>query len=160
MAYFKSMFSLAVMIFFVVSLAQAQSVEGGGYVVYVPQSTEISKMPDGSAMATYHNAGVIISDDTSAPFHLATHDCTGTDIIGADGRPQATGSSCAARDADGDVWWLAFTNVDGTNKWHILGGTGKYTGMKGGGTTELAAASPDGRVTIRWTGTWTMQADG
>lgn len=148
------LFALAMLL--LVPAAYAQSMEGGGYVVYVTQSANRTPMPDDGMMVSFHNAGVIVADDTSTPFHLATHDCTGTSLFGAGGALQASGSTCMARDADGDAWWLSFTDHGDHNEWRITNGTGKYAGMEGGGTTEVVGAAPGGRVTIRWTGRWTM----
>lgn len=156
----QSLLALAVLALVLAPLAFAQTMEGSGHAVYVTQSAKKSPMPDGRMLVNNHVSGVLIADDTSSPFHLATHDCTGAYVAAAEGGPpQAQGSSCAAIDADGDIWWLAFTNLDGEGggEWHILGGTGKFEGMEGSGTTDLLSASPDGRTTIRWTGSWTMK---
>ena len=156
----NSLLALAVMALVLAPLALAQTMEESGHAVYVTQSDKKMPMPDGRMLGSNHIAGVLLADDPSSPLHLATHDCTGSYVVAAEGGPpQATGSSCAAMDADGDIWWLAFTNLngDGEGEWHILGGTGKFEGMEGSGTTEVLSSSPDGRTTIRWSGSWTMK---
>lgn len=43
------------------------------------------------------------------------------------------------------------------NTWGFTGGTGKYEGITGGGTTTTLAQMADGRTAITWDGTWTMK---
>jgi hypothetical protein len=38
-----------------------------------------------------------------------------------------------------------------------MGGTGKYEGITGGGTTTPLAQMADGRTAITWDGHWTMK---
>jgi hypothetical protein len=37
-----------------------------------------------------------------------------------------------------------------------MGGTGKYMGIKGGGTTKPLAQMANKRTAITWNGSWTM----
>ena len=46
---------------------------------------------------------------------------------------------CDAIDADGDTWWLSFAaGGENISAWKVGGGTGKYEGMTGAGTTRIA----------------------
>ena len=63
------------------------------------ESTEIAK---GTTLATLRITSVIVSDDSSAPYHLASGECVGRYLIAADGKTLANGS-CARKDKDGDV---------------------------------------------------------
>ena len=77
-------------------------------------------------------------------------------MIAADGSTNGHGY-CDAVDADGDRWWIWWNNTPESNKWGFIGGTGKYEGITGGGTTESLAQMADGRAAITWDGHWTMK---
>jgi hypothetical protein len=134
----------------------AQAMEGGGYVVYVPSHDQATELPDGRLRTSNALKGVVIADDAENPFHLMSQDCAGTGLATADGMPIRTAGYCAGRDDDGNMWWLSYWNDAEGGTWTILGGTGTFEGMEGGGTTRVEALDPDGRFTIRWQGSWTM----
>jgi hypothetical protein len=77
-------------------------------------------------------------------------------LISADGSTDGHGY-CDAVDADGDRWWIWWNNTPESNRWGFIGGTGKYEGIKGGGTTTPLAQMADGRAAITWNGSWTMK---
>ena len=41
--------------------------------------------------------------------------------------------------------------------WHYIGGTGKFDGLTGGGTYQLALTWPDGKVLATWAGSAEMK---
>ena len=66
------------------------------------------------------SARVVLEDDRTLPFHLASGDCSKTG---------ASSSKCTFKDKDGDEWtdvneWSG-SGVEGT--WRTVSGTGKYT---------------------------------
>jgi hypothetical protein len=62
-----------------------------------------------------------------------------------------------AFDKDGDAWWLSYNNKGEDRSWTVVAGTGKYAGMTGSGATKLLAITPDGRMTISWSGAMKMK---
>ncbi len=139
------------------SSAQAAEVKGNGSVTYVPVASESSQLPNGSTVQRTHLKGIVLADDASVPLHLASQDCSGTTVVAADGSPPVANGYCDGLDQDGDVWWLWWHNGSDGNTWGFIGGTGKFAGIEGGGTTTLEVEWPDGRFTILWEGTWQMQ---
>lgn len=134
----------------------AQAAEGGGTVTYVTTWTEKTMLPGGRALQRYYQKGVVLMDKADGPFHLSAQDCSGSVAIGAGGKVENNAGSCSAVDKDGDSWWLEYHTGAQGDTWTILGGTGKYKGMKGGGTTAELVDTADGRLVITWKGSWTM----
>jgi hypothetical protein len=136
--------------------AQAGEEKGSGTVTYAPAKVTTEKLTDGSMMQRSHIMGIVLADDPSNSIHLASQDCFGTTLIAADGSANGHGY-CDAVDADGDRWWIWWNNTPESNRWGFIGGTGKYEGIKGGGTTAPLTQMADGRTAITWNGTWTMK---
>lgn len=132
----------------------AESGSGQGTVTYVPVAVESMQDASGRTIARNHMKGVILATDSSVSFHLATQDCRGTSVVAADGKDVVVKGYCDAIDRDGDVWWLWYDGTTQGSSWGILGGTGKYAGMTGGGTTKNEKPAPDGRFVIHWEGNW------
>lgn len=136
----------------------AQSGSGSGHVSYHQLFSSESQGKDGTVVQQSMTRGTIVGSEASNPFHLTTQTCSGTNILSAKGQPIESCGSCDGVDADGDIWWLTYhNNPDGKNTWKIIGGTGKYKKMTGGGTTTPMMASPDGKMlTITFEGSWKM----
>ncbi|MDH3246055.1 MAG: hypothetical protein OEM26_15650, partial [Saprospiraceae bacterium] len=119
--------------------------------------SEVSPGKDGMMIQRVMNRGTIIATNPADPFHLATQTCSGINIISKDGQPVESHGSCDAVDADGDIWWLTYSNKPSGNTWQIAGGTGKYKNMTGGGTTQpLTMNQEAGMLTISYEGSWKM----
>ena len=136
--------------------AEAGEESGSGTVTYAPAAVDNTQLPDGGMMQRSHIMGIVLADDPSNSIHLASQDCFGTTLIAADGTANGHGY-CDAVDTDGDRWWIWWNNTPESNKWGFIGGTGKYEGIKGGGTTTPLAQMADGRSAITWNGHWTMK---
>ena len=128
---------------------------GSGTVTYAPAMVETVELPNGGMMQRSHIMGIVLADDPSNSIHLASQDCFGTTVVSADGTAVGNGY-CDAVDANGDRWWIWWHNSPDANTWGFMGGTGKYEGIKGGGTTTPLAQMADGRTAIMWDGHWTM----
>lgn len=129
--------------------------KGSGTVTYAPAEVDNQSLADGSMIQRSHIMGIVLADDPSNSIHLASQDCFGTTLISADGSAHGHGY-CDAVDADGDRWWIWWNNTPESNRWGFIGGTGKYEGIKGGGTTTALAQMADGRTAVTWEGSWTM----
>lgn len=78
-------------------------------------------------VASVKFTSVIVSDDPSAPFHLASGECTGAAVLGPDGKIAAASGHCARKDKDGDLIfedWVVPSPGKGTSK--VTRGTGKF----------------------------------
>ncbi len=156
----KRLATIAIFGLMIGGLAAAPATAGeetsSGTVTYVPVDMEMMEMPDGSMMQRSHIKGIVLANDSSSSIHLASQDCFGTTVIAADGT--ATGNGyCDGVDADGDLWWIWWHNSPEKNIWGFMGGTGKFMGVKGEGTTTPMVQMADGRTAISWNGTWTMK---
>ena len=137
--------------------ATAAEMQVSGTLVYVPVSQDATKQSNGSTLIHTALKGVIRSDDEASPLNLSPQDCNGTVLISADGQSQTGGGHCTAIDKDGDAWWLSFLLTGDGSEWTVMGGTGKYEGMTGGGTTTPDAQFADGRDAEHYEGTLTMK---
>ncbi len=137
--------------------AEARDMKGSGTAAYVPVASDTSELPSGKLLRRVHSKTIILADDDTLPFHLARQDCSGTYVLTPEGEIEIGRGHCEAVDQDGDVWWLWWESVSESGKWGILGGTGKYDGMAGSGTTTPIAAHDDGRFAVKWEGSWVMK---
>lgn len=136
--------------------ATAGEETGSGTVTYAPAEVDTMQMADGSMVQRSHVMGIVLANDPSNSIHLASQDCFGTTVITADGTANGNGY-CDAVDADGDRWWIWWHQGPDSDTWGFMGGTGKYMGIKGGGTSTPLVQMADGRSAIVWNGTWTMK---
>jgi hypothetical protein len=133
--------------------AQAQQT-GSGTATYVPAKIKKMELPDGTMLERSHLRTVVVADDPAVPFHMSTQDCLGTNILDAEGNLLTGRGYCDGVDGDGDVWWIWWNNGPTGGDWGFMGGTGKYEGITGGGTTTFEGATPDSRLVITWEGSW------
>jgi hypothetical protein len=127
--------------------------QAGGDGVFVTVDEATSALADGRTRRLYTTTGFVLSDEGN-PFHRAEQDCSGAEIVAADGKSRSGAGSCVAIDPDGDVWWIWWRGDAKGGTWGFLGGTGKFEGITGGGSLRYALAWPDGRFTLKWEGTW------
>jgi hypothetical protein len=147
----------AVLALGVVGSVSAQQMSGGGYVALVPKPAVTSETPDGRVLQMVGVDGIVFGDEESNPFGMATQSCSGTVVMAADGSDLMAKGYCDGVDLEGDVWWISWEETAAGGSWNLLGGTGKFEGVSGGGQTSRVAEWPDGRYVVRWDGTWTMK---
>lgn len=141
----------------IVASAEAAEFKGAGTNVYVPANSDVNQISEEMSLLRTQSRTIILSEDSEVPFHLAPQDCSGTYILDKDQEITGGNGYCDSVDSDGDVWWM-WWKLDGEKgSWGVLGGTGKYDGMTGGGTTEILSQSPDGRFALQWEGSWKMK---
>jgi hypothetical protein len=91
------------------------------------QTWSPSEIVKGVQVSIVKIASVIVSDDPAAPFHLASGECVGSLVIGADGKATSGSGYCVRKDKDGDTVseeWTLSSPGKGTSK--VTGGTGKF----------------------------------
>jgi hypothetical protein len=135
----------------------AAEVTGGGTITFVGFHIGERPVAGGMTLGQDHLRGVVLADDPANPMHMAAHDCIGGSIFNPAGEEDKGAGYCDAIDADGDVAFIAYFNHGDDRTWVFLGGSGKFDGIEGGGTTAVVGGTPDGRVVIRWDGVWTMK---
>jgi len=135
----------------------AQTYELKGRSTWSPESTSTMTLADGRTVTRQVLKGTAIADDPSTPLSLASQDCMFTTVTAADGKSFNSGGFCDGVDKDGDVYWAVGTSTQNGGEWHYIGGTGKFEGLEGGGTYQLALEWPDGKVMATWEGTGTLK---
>jgi hypothetical protein len=130
---------------------------GGGTITYVGFHIGDRDVAGGSVLGQDHLRGVVLADDPAVPFHMSAQDCIGATVVGAGGAEGEGAGYCDGIDRDGDVYFLWWRNQADGRTWGFMGGTGKFEALTGGGTTEVLGGSADGRVVLRWDGTWTTK---
>ena len=53
------------------------------------------------------------------------------------------------------MFWMWFHDAGDTHTWSFMGGTGKFDGVTGEGTTSQISAGPS-QLVIGWVGSWKM----
>ena len=118
------------------SLAQAKSGEvttNNCVSGEILSSTEIA--PKQSIM-TFKYLGVVRTVPSGRIIDLASYTCQGT--ISTVGEAPATFGHCLYIDKDGDKFATRFSGIPGRgSKAEILGGSGKFIGVKGSGETKV-----------------------
>jgi hypothetical protein len=137
--------------------AAAQTYELKGHSTWTPESVSTITLEDGRTVTRQILKGTAINDDPNTPLSRASQDCMFTNVTAADGKSFRSGGSCDGIDKDGDVYWAYAKADENGGKWWYLGGTGKFEGLEGGGTYQLALQWPDGKVMATWDGTATVK---
>lgn len=151
-ALFLAAFALAA----AVSPAGAREVAGSGDGAYVTVHEESVELPHGETLRHYRTAGFVTSDPGS-PFHATEQNCSGSDLTSPDGGSVTSAGYCEGTDPSGDVWWIWWRGDGEGGVWGLLDGTGKFAGLKGGGSLRYVNRWPNGKFTIKWEGRWTAE---
>ena len=134
--------------------ARAADVAASGRNMFVNKVLESFKLPDGNMASRVLSSGFITADDPASPLSLASMTCSGTSVTRAEATVRGAGT-CDSVDADGDLafYWWRYDDKSG-GRWGFLGGTGKWSGVEGGGTYAPGQAWKDGRTSNTWKGSW------
>ncbi len=97
----------------------------------------------------------MISPSTAIQLHAL--DCNGSILTDAKGKELQSAGSCDGTKDVNDIWWIWWHNSPSGRKWGFLGGSGKYAGISGGGTTTVISRGPHGQIEMRFEGTWTIK---
>ena len=163
MKYLKTSVLAIAAVFAMGNLASAETVvptTGHGYGAVT--SSTATPLADGSTLIQQTTQGFWIETTTESNFPSEkVADCNATMLLSAEGAPIAYRSVCTVTDIDGDLFvaTIGATKPDFSDcAWTMHGGTGKYTGVTGGG-----ACMPGGPITkdgnsskSTWTGEWVL----
>ena len=155
MQVFRILISSVVGVVFLSTAAVSAEYSGSGTVTFVGNHIGSRGIANGNSLGQDHLRGVMIADDAANPLNLAAQDCIGSSIVAKDGVPGEDAGYCDGIDKDGDVFFMWYRNKDADNRWGFLGGTGKFEGITGGGTTTYVAGEPADRLVVKWEGKWT-----
>lgn len=135
--------------------APAQVNTGSGYAVYVPHGQMVQEFSGGNTVLRFSQQGFSLADDPNDPLNMVSFDCAGVTAMSASG--QTSHGHCDGVDTDGDTYSLWWRGDDTGGDWGFIAGTGKFSGINGGGTYQPVAEWPDGKNVVRWTSEWAMQ---
>lgn len=135
----------------------AESFETSGSATYIVTDNQVTTHANGTTTTVQTSRTIIECDDESISFHKAPQTAVGTVVQDADGNVLASVGYCHAVDADGDVMYIYWRMAGNGSEWSFVSGTGKYEGIKGGGTSEVLTTLEDGSQMIRWHGKWTQE---
>jgi len=141
----------------VVPDAAAQETNISGYATYVGQESESVELASGHMLEATSSSAVLIEDDSESPLHLMSQDCSGTNLFDSEENLLQSVGSCVAVDGNGDIFWISFVNPPEGGTWRYTAGTGKFTGIEGGGTSEVISIGHGGQLTIRYEGRFTTR---
>ncbi|MBT4394327.1 MAG: hypothetical protein HOL03_06210 [Acidiferrobacteraceae bacterium] len=159
----KTSIFAATTLFAISNFAAAGSVvPSAGYGLNTTTSSTATPLADGSTLIQQTTQGFWIETTTESNFPSEkVADCNATMLLSAEGAPIAYRSVCTVTDIDGDLFvaTIGATKPDFSDcAWTMHGGTGKYTGVTGGG-----ACMPGGPITkdgnsskSTWTGEWVL----
>lgn len=119
-----------------------------GSITFVSDSPQVTDLPGGRKVMTVPSYGVVLLKDAASPINLSSVDCTGAYVLDPQGNLTFESGSCNMIDRDGDTWSLWYSNRGKTRVWNVIGGTGKYAHLTGGGTDTEQDTIVDGRVVL------------
>lgn len=126
----------SVLVLFIAAAASAgERIEETGREAFATDVWEALELGEGHSVAIWRGRGVAYSDNPDSPMHLAAIDCAGSFEFMPGGATRDSGH-CTYTTTDGDKlfdrWWQEPGALMARYEW--LGGTGKLSGAKGGGT--------------------------
>ena len=134
-----------------------QEVTGGGLAFRVPKASKTYKLADGRSVQQTTDAGYLTTTQPDNPLNMNTQNCSGTMIVGTDGKTGSGGGYCVSFDADGDTAWMWWRGDLNGGTWGFTEGTGKFKGVEGSGTWKTKQRWADGKFVDTWEGTWQMK---
>ena len=138
------------------TLLLAESFETSGDATYIVTDNQVTQHANGTTTTVQTSKTIVICDDESVGFHMAPQTAVGTVVQDADGNVLSSVGYGHTVDSDGDVMYISWRMIEGGSEWSFVSGTGKYEGMKGGGTSKVITRLEDGSQLIRWHGKWTQ----
>jgi len=137
--------------------AAAASGSDGGTITYTIKHIDDQKLANDYMLSRDQYKGLMIAKDPATPFDNAAHNCLGSLVVNPGrGPPLQINGVCDGVDKDGDVFWMWFHDEGNTHTWSFMGGTGKFDGLTGEGTTSQISAGPN-QLVIGWEGSWKMK---
>lgn len=159
----KTSIFTATTLFVISNFAAAGTVvPAAGYGLNTTTSSTATPLADGSTLIQQTTQGFWIETTTESNFPSEkVADCNATMLLSAEGAPIAYRSVCTATDVDGDLFvgTIGATKPDFSDcAWTMHGGTGKYTGVTGGGACMSGGPiTKDGNSSkSTWTGEWVL----
>lgn len=156
----KYFFSVSLSTLFALSstaLFAQMDYEATGGNVLIPEVVSSVDLPDGTMLVRVMSSGFSWSENEEAVGGNGSMDCAGSNIMNAEGDQLDGAGTCEIMDTDGDLWWIWWTGGGGGD-WGFVNGTGKYSGITGGGSWKSETEYPDGRGMNSWVGSWTIPA--
>jgi hypothetical protein len=132
-----------------------QTVDDSGIATYV-RDNQVYELEKGHIVVLVNEKGILIADDPSLATHNTTSDCIGMFEEFPDGTYKGSGYCTNTDHREGHKLFLRWSATSDTpeGRYEIIGGTGKFEGVKGEGTTTVTELSPgpQGRSVLRWKG--------
>jgi hypothetical protein len=149
------LFAAIVLLTFRADLAWSQQkLDEAGTDTLISDNT-VSELDKGHLVILVNEKGIEIADDSSMPTHMSTIDCQGMVEVFPSEAYKGNGY-CTVTDRQGDKLFQRWNvgSESSENFYENVGGTGKFEGAKGQGTTTEIEISqgPQGRHVVRWKG--------
>lgn len=138
--------------FLAAPLAGAKEWHDNGTGSYVTVSSSSVKQANGGTVVHETFKGIVLSNVPGSIINATSQTGSGTTFLDADGNLVLSMGYADGVDGDGDVFWIWWKTTPEKRTWGYTGGTGKFKGIKGGGTTRLIAYFPGDRSAISWEG--------
>jgi hypothetical protein len=130
--------------------SQAGAMQISGTVDYdIKHLSDQPLSADGLVLSRDQLTGTIKSTPPGDKIDKSIQTCIGAIVLKA-GKAISGNGYCDTVDADGDVWWLTWSAGSEKSNWTVVGGTGKYLGLSGSGTTFSINADLQSAASTSW----------
>lgn len=128
-------------------MADTRQVSSTAYSVSLAPGERIT-LPNGRVVLIGMRSHASLVDDKTG--EISSQWCTANGYPGSDGELTAIAGFCSVVADDGDETWISFVGGAAGQplSWTVMGGTGRYAGATGGGTSRETSNRGDG---FAWT---------
>src|SRR4030095_7349101 len=125
--------------------------------IQLTRAGDLVTLPNGrKALVGGESRGIVVNDATG---EVSSEWCSTTGFVEPEPNSIGNAGSCTAFFPNGDalLMWLEWPidekGDEGNARWTVMGGSGRFAGATGGGTTEIKSMLGDGG----WTGKGTVK---
>ena len=137
--------------------AHAEDLERGwGFSATERTITGQHPLAGGGELRTRRSSGIFFTYDAALPFNGSSYECLSSFYMAASDPHGHGHGQCYGIDPEGDIWWAQLRGGRDYGTWTFLDGTGRYLGVKGGGTWDTRATAGPKKYITTWKGQWQL----
>lgn len=113
-------------------------------------------LPNGGKLLTRQSSGIFFTSDTTLSFNGSSYECVYSVHVPSNDPKGRGHGQCYGVDSQGSIWWVQLKGSRNYGTWSFLDGTGRYKGVKGGGSWDATATAGPKKFVTTWKGQWEL----